>query len=60
MLVTWAYHFRNSLMEKIDPRARWIFSLLFLFTIINVLGYALPVIFLRGGLDLVRIGLGEF
>jgi energy-coupling factor transport system permease protein len=33
MLVTWAYHFRNSLMEKIDPRARWIFSLLFMFTI---------------------------
>jgi energy-coupling factor transport system permease protein len=33
MLVTWAYHFRNSLMEKIDPRARLIFSLLFLFTI---------------------------
>ena len=33
MLVTWAYHFRDSLMEKIDPRARWIFSLLFLFTI---------------------------
>ena len=33
MLVTWAYRFRNSLMEKIDPRARWIFSLLFLFTI---------------------------
>jgi energy-coupling factor transport system permease protein len=33
MLVTWAYHFRDSLMEKIDSRARWIFSLLFLFTI---------------------------
>ena len=33
MLVTWAYRFRNSLMEKIDPRTRWIFSLLFLFTI---------------------------
>lgn len=33
MLVTWAYRFRNSLMEKIDPRARWIFSILFLFTI---------------------------
>ncbi len=33
MLVTWAYHFRDSLMEKIDPRTRWIFSLLFLFTI---------------------------
>lgn len=33
MLVTWAYHFRNSVMEKIDPRARWIFSILFLFTV---------------------------
>jgi energy-coupling factor transport system permease protein len=33
MLVTWAYRFRNSLMEKIDPRTRWIFSTLFLFTI---------------------------
>ena len=33
MLVTWSYRARNSLMEKIDPRARWIFSLLFLFSI---------------------------
>jgi energy-coupling factor transport system permease protein len=33
MLVTWAYHFRDSVMEKIDPRARWIFSILFLFTV---------------------------
>jgi energy-coupling factor transport system permease protein len=33
MLVAFSYHFRNSLMEKIDPRTRWIFSLLFLFTI---------------------------
>jgi energy-coupling factor transport system permease protein len=33
MLVTWAYRFRNSLMEKIDPRARWIFSILLLITI---------------------------
>lgn len=33
MLVAWRYRFRNSLMEKIDPRARWIFSLLFLFTV---------------------------
>jgi energy-coupling factor transport system permease protein len=33
MLVTWAYRFRNSLMERIDPRTRWIFSLLFLFSI---------------------------
>jgi energy-coupling factor transport system permease protein len=33
MLVSFAYHFRNSIMEKLDPRARWIFSILFLFTI---------------------------
>ncbi len=33
MLVNWAYHFRDSIMEKIDPRARWIFSILFLFTV---------------------------
>jgi energy-coupling factor transport system permease protein len=33
MLVTWQYKKRNSLMEKIDPRARWIFSLLMLFSI---------------------------
>jgi energy-coupling factor transport system permease protein len=35
MLVTWAYHFRDSLMEKIDPRTRWVFSILFLFTVSN-------------------------
>jgi energy-coupling factor transport system permease protein len=33
MLVTWHYRLRHSLMEKIDPRARWIFSLLMLVTI---------------------------
>ena len=33
MLATWAYHFRNSLMEKLDPRTRWVFSILFLFTV---------------------------
>ncbi len=33
MLVTWAYRFRNSIMEKIDPRTRWIFSILFLFSV---------------------------
>jgi energy-coupling factor transport system permease protein len=33
MLVTWGFHVRNSLMERIDPRARWIFSLAFLFSI---------------------------
>jgi energy-coupling factor transport system permease protein len=33
MLVTWSYRFRKSLMEKFDPRARWIFSLAFLFAV---------------------------
>lgn len=33
MLVTWHYQLRNSFMEKIDPRARWIFSFLMLFSI---------------------------
>ncbi len=33
MLVTWQYRFRNSLMETFDPRARWIFSLIFLVAI---------------------------
>lgn len=33
MLVTWQYKKRDSWMERIDPRARWIFSLLMLFSI---------------------------
>ena len=33
MLITWGYRIRNSIMERIDPRARWIFSLTFLFSI---------------------------
>ncbi len=33
MLVTWQYRLRNSLMETFDPRARWIFSLIFLVAI---------------------------
>lgn len=33
MLVTWHYRVRNSLMEKIDPRTRWIFSLVMLLAI---------------------------
>jgi len=30
MLVTWHYRIRKNLMERFDPRARWIFSLTFL------------------------------
>jgi energy-coupling factor transport system permease protein len=33
MLVTWQFRIRNSLMESFDPRARWIFSLIFLVSI---------------------------
>ncbi len=33
MLITWGFRIRNSIMERIDPRARWIFSLTFLFAI---------------------------
>ena len=35
MLVTWKYHSRNSWLEKFDPRARWFFSFLVLFSIIQ-------------------------
>lgn len=35
MLVTWKYRFRNSLLERFDPRARWFFSFLVLFSIIQ-------------------------
>ena len=33
MLVTWPFRERSSLMEIFDPRARWIFSLIFLFSV---------------------------
>ena len=35
MLVSFGYRTRHSLVERIDPRARWIFSFLVLFTIVN-------------------------
>lgn len=35
MLVTWRFRPRNSLLEKFDPRARWIFSFLILFSIVT-------------------------
>ncbi len=35
MLVSFGYRFRDSVIEKIDPRARWIFSFLVLFTIVT-------------------------
>jgi energy-coupling factor transport system permease protein len=33
MLVTWRYRLRNSVIETLDPRSRWIFSFLILFAI---------------------------
>ncbi|MGC9522942.1 MAG: energy-coupling factor transporter transmembrane component T family protein [Anaerolineae bacterium] len=33
MLVTWRYRPRNSIVEKFDPRARWLFSFLILFAL---------------------------
>jgi energy-coupling factor transport system permease protein len=33
MLVTWKYRPRGSVVEKLDPRARWIFSFLILFAV---------------------------
>ena len=33
MLVTWKYRSRGSVIEKIDPRARWIFSFMVLFSL---------------------------
>ena len=35
MLVTWQYHFRNSIIEKFDSRARWITSFFILFSIVQ-------------------------
>ncbi len=35
MLVTWRYRPRNSLLETFDPRARWFFSFLVLFSVIQ-------------------------
>jgi len=33
MLIAWGYRLRDSIMERIDTRARWIFSFAFLFSI---------------------------
>jgi energy-coupling factor transport system permease protein len=35
MLVAWRYRFRNSFLETLDPRARWITSFFVLFAIIQ-------------------------
>ena len=33
MLISWRYRYRNSITDKIDPRARWIFSFAFLLSV---------------------------
>jgi len=33
MLISWRYKYRNSIMDKIDPRSRWIFSFAFLLSV---------------------------
>lgn len=33
MLISWRFKYRNSIMDKIDPRSRWIFSFAFLLSI---------------------------
>ncbi|MCS7286877.1 MAG: energy-coupling factor transporter transmembrane protein EcfT [Anaerolineae bacterium] len=35
MLVSWRYRERNTLIQKLDPRARWIFMLAVLFSVIQ-------------------------
>ena len=35
MIVTFGYRLRESFVERFDPRARWIFSILSLFSIVN-------------------------
>lgn len=35
MLVSWRYRERNTLVQKLDPRARWVFMLAVLFSVIQ-------------------------
>ncbi len=53
MLVSFGYRARNSRIEKLDPRARWIFSLLALFAIVNFWDVRFLAVFLA-------IALGQF
>lgn len=36
MLVSFSYRFRNSIIERIDPRTRWIVSLLIMFSVVTM------------------------
>jgi energy-coupling factor transport system permease protein len=46
MLVTWRYRPRNSVVESFDPRARWIFSFLILFSLTQFWDIRFLLIFL--------------
>ena len=59
MLVTWRYHIRNSVLEKIDPRARWIVSFLVLIAItqfwdIRFLLFFFGLVFLQYGVSKLK------
>ena len=45
MLVTWKYKERNSFIESLDPRARWITSILILFAIIQFWDFRILIFF---------------
>jgi len=53
MLVSFSYRNRHSLVERLDPRARWIFSFLALFAIVTFWDIRFLAFFLV-------IGLGQF
>jgi energy-coupling factor transport system permease protein len=50
MLVSFSYRNRHSLLERLDPRARWIFSFLALFAIVTFWDIRFLVFFLVLGL----------
>ncbi|MBC7232074.1 MAG: energy-coupling factor transporter transmembrane protein EcfT [Chloroflexi bacterium] len=53
MLVTWKYRERNTIIQKLDPRARFIFMLCMLFSIIQFWDSRVMLLFLA-------ISLGQF
>ncbi|MGC8786078.1 MAG: energy-coupling factor transporter transmembrane component T family protein [Anaerolineae bacterium] len=53
MLVTWKYRERNTIIQKLDPRARFIFMLCMLFSIIQFWDLRVMLLFLA-------VSLGQF
>lgn len=53
MLVTWKYRERNTLIQKLDPRARFIFMLCMLFSIIQFWDLRVMLVFLS-------VSMGQF